>query len=343
MKALVYTGPEKMEIQERKIPVPRDGEYLVRIIANGICGSDVEGFLGKSGRRTPPVILGHEFAGVVEKAPAGGKYKPGTRVTAFPKLYCGECDICKQGLVNICPSAPCLGVLDYDGTMTEYIALAEKYLVPFGDNIDFAAASMVEPLAVAVRGAANLPQEVLDKAKNILVIGAGTIGLLLVQALRLRGYKSKLTVNDRSDFRLQKALEVGADATFRGDSFDEDVKNATEGNKFDAVFECVGLAVTAQATLDALKSGGTAVWIGNNQKMIEINMQQIVTSELKVIGSYTYRLEEFHGALKYIEENQIDISPLVTSTLPLSEGVEAFDRMKNNRHGKEIKIILTDK
>jgi L-iditol 2-dehydrogenase len=342
MKALVYTGPGKMELQERPKPVPAEGEYLIKVMANGICGSDVEGFLGKSGRRTPPMIMGHEFAGVIEEAPHNGTYKVGQNVTAFPKYYCGECEICGQGLVNICPGAPCLGVLDFDGTMTEYITVKEKYLYPFSDAIDFTAASMVEPLAVAVRGAENLPREVMETAANILVIGAGTIGLLLVQALRLRGYKGKITVNDRAEFRLQKALDAGADSVFIGDDFDREVLEATGGRKFDASFECVGLAVTARASLNALKSGGTAVWIGNNQKMIEINMQQIVTSEIKVRGSYTYILEDFKKALRYIEEGRTNIKPIVTSSLPLDKGVEAFEALKNNREGKEIKIILTN-
>ena len=340
MKALVYTGPEKIELRDIAKPTPADGEYLVKIMTNGICGSDVEGFLGKSGRRIPPVVLGHEFSGVIEEAPVGGIYRAGQRVTVFPKYYCGECEICRQGLVNICPSAPCLGVLDFNGTMTEYLSVPEKYLIPFDDTVDSASAALVEPLAVAVRGAANIPQDVFDAADHILVVGAGTIGLLVIQALRLRGFKGTLSVNDRSTLRLDKSTKFGSDVVFRGDDFDREVLEATGGRKFDISVECVGLPVTARASLNALKSGGTAVWIGNNQKMIEVNMQQIVTSELKVRGSYTYTLADFHTALGYIEKRTVLTDPLVTSTMSLKDGVKAFEILKHNPQGKEIKILL---
>ena len=343
MKSLVFTGPNAIEIQERDKPVPKAGEYLVKILANGVCGSDVEGFRGISGRRIPPMIMGHEFAGVIEEAPSNGKYATGQKVIAFPKLYCGECETCNNGYVNICPGAPCLGVLDCDGTFTEYISLKEKYIIPFREELSFEDACMVEPLAVAVRGSMNIPQETLQKAQNLLIIGAGTIGLLLIQAIRLRGYSGNLVVNDRSSLRLEKALEVGADATFTGNDFNKEVLSATGGEKFDVVVECVGLEITAQSSLDSLKSGGTAVWIGNNQKMIEINMQQIVTSEIKIRGSYTYLLEDFHNALKYIEDGKIILQPIITSTLALEKGVEAFDILTNNSDGKEIKVILINK
>lgn len=342
MKALVYTGPAVIELQDREYPERSGDSYVVKIISNGICGSDVEGYLGKSGRRTPPMIMGHEFSGVIAEAPECGTYTEGQKVTAFPKLYCGECEACAKGLVNICPHAPCLGVLDCDGTFTKYITLAEKYLIPLADEVSFDDASMIEPLAVAVRGVRNIPVELLKSAEQVLVIGAGTIGLLLIQVLRNFGYTGKLVVHDKSKVRLEKALALGADAIIFGEDFQAKVDAVTGGTKFDLAIECVGLSVTANATLQSLKNGGTTVWIGNNQKMIEINMQHIVTSEIKVIGSYTYVLEDFYHAVKLVESGEINFSPIITTKLPLDKGVEAFAALTNNREGKEIKIILTN-
>ncbi len=334
MKALVYTGNCTLELQNWETPKTAKGQYLVKIVANGICGSDVEGLLGKSGRRTPPMVMGHEFAGVIEEAPRGGKFTKGQRVLAFPKLYCGSCEICKEGLVNICPDAPFLGAMSCNGTMCEYITIDETYIIPFGDHISFEAASLVEPLAVAVRGVENIPQETLQRASRILVLGAGTIGLLAIQALRLKGFSETIVANDMSEFRLQKARGVGADITCTS------LDNRPDTSQFDIVIECVGLEVTAQSSLQVLKSGGTAIWIGNNQPVITMNMQKIVTGELKIFGSYTYTLQDFMQALEYIEQQKIMYKPIITSSMPLEQGVEAFDKLLNNKDGKEIKIIL---
>jgi threonine dehydrogenase-like Zn-dependent dehydrogenase len=148
-----------MELRDIPAPVPKPGEYRIRVKANGICGSDVEGYLGRTGRRTPPMIMGHEAAGIIEEAPAGGKYSKGQRVAVFPKPFCGVCDYCKAGLVNVCPEGICMGVMDVNGSMAEYIALEEKYLLPFSRDLSFNEASMTEPLAVAYRSAYKISQE----------------------------------------------------------------------------------------------------------------------------------------------------------------------------------------
>ena len=179
MKALYFVGDKAMEMRDIAKPTPKAGQYLVQIKSNGICGSDFEGYMGKTGRRTPPMIMGHEVSGVIEEVPAGGKLKKGERVVVFPKPFCGVCEFCKKGMVNVCPSGICMGVMNVNGSMCDYIAIEEKYLLPFGTSLSFNEASMTEPLAVAYRSVHKISDQELKEAEYIAVIGTGTIGLWL--------------------------------------------------------------------------------------------------------------------------------------------------------------------
>lgn len=330
-----------MEIRDIPVPVPKAGEYLIRVKSNGICGSDVEGYLGKTGRRMPPMIMGHEVSGIIEDTPTGGKYPQGQRVVVFPKPFCGVCDYCKAGLVNVCPKGICMGVMDVNGSMTEYITVEEKYLLPFPKNLSFNEAAMTEPLAVAYRSVHKINREEIGRARYTMVIGAGTIGLFILSLLKFKG-ANNVMISDASSFRLDIAKKLGADFTINpkeGD-FLEQVKTITGGKLCDFSFEAVGIASTAANSLASLRIGGTAVWVGNAQKMVEVNMQQIVTTELTVKGNYIYDFSGFSESLKLLATQGIDPSVLMTNRYSLSEGVQAFKDLENNRDGRMIKVFL---
>ena len=341
MKSLFYVGERMMELRDIPRPDLKAGQYLIRVRGNGICGSDFEGYMGKTGRRTPPMIMGHEVSGVIEEAPEGGALRKGERVVVFPKPFCGVCDFCKKGMVNVCPSGICMGVMDVNGSMAEYIAVDEKYLIPFAPTLSFNEASMTEPLAVAYRSVQKISDREIEEAEYCMVIGAGTIGLLVVALLKLRGAKNVI-VSDATQFRLETARKMKADHTINSREVDflDEVKRITNGKLCDFAIEAVGIAATAANSLDCLRIGGTAVWIGNAQKMVEVNMQKIVTTELTIRGNYVYDLESFRESLKLLEEKRIDIAPLMTNVYPLSEGVKAFRDLENNRDGKMLKVFL---
>ena len=332
-----------MELRDIPQPEPRAGEYLVRVKANGICGSDFEGYLGTTGRRTPPMIMGHEVSGVVEKTPAGGRLAAGQPVVVFPKPFCGECEFCRAGMENVCPAGICMGVMDVNGSMTEYITAAEKYLLPFdGEKLSFTEASLTEPLAVAYRSVHKISDAMIAASKQCVVIGAGTIGLLIIALLKLRGAHTVIAC-DAQDFRLDTARKLGADAAVNvlaGD-FAENIRACTGGTLCDFSFEAVGIGPAAASSLDALKIGGTAVWVGNAAKMIEVNMQKIVTTELTIHGNYVYNFADFKASLKLLEDGKIDIHPLMTHTYKLEDGERAFKDLENNRDGKMLKVFLT--
>lgn len=342
MKAVYFVSNNQVELREIPNPVPKADEYLIKIDACGICGSDIEGFQGKTGRRIAPMILGHECAGRVEQAPLGGTYLPGTKVAIFPKFFCGECETCKSGLVNLCPNADFLGVMDYDGAMTEYICVREPYLIPY-DSIGADIASFAEPAAVAYNSVFKLTDRQIAEAKNILVVGAGTIGLMALLWLKYRGAR-RVIVSDTVDLRLELATRIGADAVVNpiAGCFEENIEKHTEGAMCDISVEAVGISETAQSSLDALKLAGCAIWIGNANKMVSINMQNVVTKELSIRGSYIYSLEDFRACVQLLGEKAIDVTPLITYSMDLSQGVEAFRRLADNQDGKVIKIILTN-
>ena len=331
-----------MELRDIPVPEPKHDEYLIKIEACGICGSDVEGFLGKTGRRTAPMIMGHEFAGIVEKAPEGGVYQTGSKVTVFPKLYCGECEMCKKGLVNLCPRAKFFGVMDFNGAMTEYIGVKEKYLIPYS-GVGADVASMAEPVAVAYSAVSQITCEQMAEARNILVVGAGTIGLLTLCWLKYRGAK-RIICSDSSDYRLELALRIGADAVVNPlkCEFEQKISELTDGRMCDISMEAVGVSPTAQASVDALNNSGRAIWIGNAVKMVSVNMQSIVTKELKISGSYIYSFEDFKTCIALLSEKAIDVKQIITHRMGMGRGVDAFETLCDNKEGKAVKIILTN-
>ncbi len=341
MKALVYKGPGIIELEEIPDPESIDNESVIRINAVGVCGSDIEGFLGKTGRRTPPMVMGHELAGTVEVAAEKSQFKMGDRVVVQPKLYCGVCSFCQQGLTNLCPEAEFFGVMSKNGGMAEWLSVPERCLFRVGENVDFQKASMVEPLAVAYRGVQQLDGDILRKATYTFLVGAGPIGLLILQILKLRGAQNVI-VSDKSDYRLDIAQKLGADFTLNPQREDvlSRIRDITTDAMADIAIEAVGTQPAVSDALNALKSHGTISWVGLAQPVIEINMHKIVTAELNIRGSFLYTENDFINSLRLIESHQVETDPIISMSVKMEEGVEVFERLKKNKEGRIVKAIL---
>lgn len=340
MKALVYHGPEDMRWQDVEDVKQEADDVLVKVKAVGICGSDVHGYLGITGRRTPPMVMGHEFSGLI--AAVGSNVtavRVGDRVAPYPVVYCGECEFCRTGSVHICLNKKAYGVLDCNGAMAEYIAVPAKLIFKLADSVSFPVGSMIEPLAVAYRGV-NSGGDIAGK--NVLIVGAGTIGLLALAIAKMRK-PARVFVTDLSDNRLRVAMEMGADLTLNPAAGDVSaaIMAATEGRGVDVAFEAVGATPTVQQAMSSLKVGGGAVWIGNSAKMININMQEIVTRELKVAGTFLYTLKEFGEVVELLNSGELNVAPMISATVPLAEGVDWIRRLAKDP-GPLIKVILTD-
>lgn len=332
MKALVYTGPEQLEIQELPKPQPKKGEVLLKILACGICGSDVHGYLGLTGRRTPPMIMGHEFCGEVVGT--------GERVAVYPVDYCGHCQMCKQGDVHLCINKRAFGVLDVDGAFAEYINVPEKCCFRIAEDIPDAVASMMEPLAVAYRGVSHYGS---FENKTVLLVGTGTIGLLALSCVKMKK-AAKIIVSDLSDGRLEIAKKMGADVVINPgkENFNDRIMAETKGEGVDVSIEAVGIETTVKQALDALKLSGEAIWIGNNSPTITINMQQVVTRELKVQGSFLYGLDEFKQVVEFINEKKISVDALISEEISLDDVPKYFDKLAHSP-GNMVKVIMTDR
>lgn len=341
MKAMVYKGPEILSVENINDVPLKEHEVKIRVKACGICGSDVHGYLGKTGRRIPPMVMGHEFCGeVVELGSKVRNLKKGDRVTVYPVDFCGECEMCKKGAVHLCLNKRAYGVLDVDGAFAEYINVPEKCCFTIADTVSYVTASLMEPLAVAYRGIQNAGNL---KGKTVLLVGAGTIGLLALACVKQKNVK-KIIMSDLSDHRLDTALKMGADVVINPGKadFKQRILENTEGKGVDVAVEAVGAEATVRQAMSALRLSGTAVWIGNNQKIINIDMQEVVTHELSVHGSFLYGYDEFRNVVELLNQGKMYVEPLISKTITLDETPEYFDILAH-MPGDLIKVIVVDK
>jgi L-iditol 2-dehydrogenase len=341
LKALLYTKPYTFEYTDVPDPVVGDDDILVRVRACGICGSDVAGHTGKTGRRLPPLVMGHEAAGVVERT--GGNvrgFRTGDRICFDSTVYCNQCPACKQGLFNRCIQRQVLGVsvpeFKRQGAFAEFVAVPHWICAKLPEKMSFVQAALLEPASIGTH-AANRPP--MAKSDTVVVIGAGTIGLFILQAAKLRGVKTTVAC-DLNEFRLGLAKQVGADVCLNPGQIDlkEEILKRTEGRGADVTLEAVGFAETFRQAISITRTGGTLVAVGNLQKETEFNLQELVSRELTFTGSYA-SAGEFRTCIDLIASGKMNVAPLVSEVLPLEQGPGAFKRLLD---GKEnlLKVIL---
>ncbi len=323
MKALVFTDFNRQDVQD--LPIPQlvyPDDVLVRVRAAGVCGSDLHGYTGQSGRRQPPLVMGHEVTGeVVQVGNQVKHFRAGDRVAVQPLIY-------RPDEVTGVVTRRLIG-MNLPGAYEEYIVVPAENLFPIPDSLSFTAGSLTEPLAVAVH-AVSLRQ--VRPYDSVLVIGAGAIGLLTLQVLKLAG-AGKVAMSDVNEDRLALARQIGADATFNAthQDFDQFLQATTDGKGFDMTYEAVGITPTVKQSIQGVKYGGTVVWIGNNQRVVEVDMQSIVTREVSVAGTYGMNQQDFARALQMLADGAIDVEPLVNRRATLAEGTTLFDELINDQ------------
>lgn len=337
MKALVYEGPWTMPVRDIPEPEPKEGEVKIRVKICGICGSDIHGFTGASGRKIPPMIMGHEFSGTVVSVGAGVKrVTPGARVSVLPYSACGECELCKAGFPNICPNRQNLGVLDVDGAFTQYICVDEKLCYILPESVSFEAGAILEPMAVAHHAVqAAKPLE----GKTVLLVGAGTIGQLILKLLVLEK-PAAVVVSDISESNLALAEKNGATVILNTNKQDAGKVLAAAGlaSGVDVAIEAVGATPTVQQTVDFVKNRGRIVWVGNADKMVTVNMQSIVTRELHLRGSYAFTDEDFRACLDLLASHAVDPFDLITDTIGFGDVTPMMTAMAKHET-RQIKVL----
>ena len=334
MKALMYRGPWKMPVEELDEPTPTAGKVVVDVQAVGICGSDVHGFTGSSGRRTPGIVMGHEFAGTIsELDPEVEGYAVGDGVVVMP-LYSVAAGVDPYPL-NLSPHRRLTGMNEH-GAYAQRVAVRAAQLFPKPAGLSWQRAALCEPMAVTLHAARITP---INPMQKVAVIGAGPIGLLTMLAARLKGAGTVIVV-DRSVHRLELAEELGADAVINVDGTDADaaIREMTGGG-VDVAFEAVGISSTARLSVEVTRNGGNITWIGNNARMIEVDMQSIVTREMSVRGSYGFDETDFAAAIEALSSGRLNVDPLVEEIAPLEDGPEIFRSLAAGENDL-VKIIL---
>ncbi|MGO8788476.1 MAG: galactitol-1-phosphate 5-dehydrogenase [Terriglobia bacterium] len=341
MKALSLREYNHLVYEDVPDPQIAGHEVLVKVRACGICGSDVHGMDGSTGRRRPPVIMGHEAAGVI--AEVGKQVKGwtiGDRVTFDSTISCGECWFCHRGLINLCDNRRVLGVSSEDyrqaGAFAEYVALPDRILYRVPDSVSFEQASMVEPVSVAVHAVNRTPISLGDTA---VVVGTGMVGLLVIQALRVAGC-GKIIAVDLEAEKLKLALNLGADVGLKADECNvaAEVKSHTDGRGADVALEVVGLTPTINTAVACLRKGGALTLVGNFRPSVEIPLQAVVSRQLTLAGSCASN-GEYPACLDLMGRDAINTSPLVSATPPLQEGAAWFKRLYDREPGL-LKVIL---
>jgi L-iditol 2-dehydrogenase len=326
MQALMFTAIREQKLVEVPIPgIERPDDVLLKVRSVGVCGSDLHGYTGESGRRTPPLIMGHEVtAEVVAAGPAVQDLPAGTRVAIQPVEFCGTCPQCVAGRRSLCENRSLMG-MNAPGAYAGYVVWRAANLYRLPDNLSYEAGALAEPLSIAVHAVGLAHIRPYDTA---FVVGAGPIGLLTLAVLRQTGV-SHIAVSDVSDARLEVARAMGAEMTINPtrEKLRDGVDELTNGSGVDIAFEAVGVSATAQQTLEVTRNKGTVVWIGNNRRMIEIDMQAIVTRELTVLGSYGMSDQEFQRSLTMLADGRIPTERLISRRATLVEGPTLFDEL----------------
>lgn len=336
MKGLVYTAPWRLELQDLPQPEVRPNDCLVRVRAAGVCGSDLDGFLGRSKRRVPPLVLGHEFSGeIAQKGSAITDLRVGDRVAVYPLLTCGKCIYCRSKRHQICPHRKVYG-LDFHGALAEFVSAPRECLFPLPATLGFLEGALVEPLANAIHVMSRCPSPV---GATGLVYGAGPIGLFVYLVARHLGAK-RLAVVDVNPHRLHLLASLGADLTV--DASDQDpidtLRGWAGGYGFDFAVDAVGRASCRENCLALTAPGGTNVWIGFGDDGAEIDGRVVITREIEIKGSYAYGVDDFTQAIALLSQKTIPVDKFVVEAT-LERGQNIFEDLASG-HSSLMKAVF---
>lgn len=340
MKAATFLKPFKFEIVDVNMPIPSRGEVLVKIMSVGICGSDMGPYAGKDmDRRQPGIIMGHEAAGFVEELGENTTlWNVGDRVTINPQIYCEDCFFCKTGANNLCDNMLLIGSSKrkfLNGALCEYICISEKQLLKLPDNVSFDEGALLDPVGNAIRVVRKANISIGD---TVVVIGCGTIGLMILQTARIAG-AARVIASSRSDEKKELALEVGADHYVSLDDKEQalkDISILTNGRGADVVIDAAGFSTTYDFAVSCCKKGGKVVALGYNGTHLEFPLTKLIFKEIQLIGSTGFS-EESSMVLDYISNGRIRLDKIITNKFSLEQTQNAFEAVHG---GHEIKVII---
>ena len=338
MRAIIWNGPRQMDISDVPMPKPKAGEVLIKVHSVGICGSELSGFLGENSLRIPPLIMGHEFSGIV--AQLGGqvtRFKTGDGVVVNPLITCGECFFCSRGLQNLCKQRQLIGV-HTPGAFAEYVSVPEANCLPISPTASsLLLNSLAEPMACGVRA---IRVGGVQPGDRVMVLGAGTIGLFAMVAIKEAG-GTVVLVSETNSGRLDTARAWGAQ------NICNPLKNdpaqlshqITEGLGVDVVIDAVGSTVTRQTAIQAVRAGGRVVWIGLHTSDSPVPANHIVRSEIQITGCFAYTPVDFQQAINILAAGKLPTQGLWLDERPLDSCAASFTELIDS-HPSTAKVIL---
>lgn len=336
MRALVYTGPGRVEIQDVAKPTAESGDALLKIDASGICGSDIHGFLGHSERRKPGLVLGHEAIATIEEVhPSVSGWERGQRVVVNPLIACGTCVACLAGKQNLCASWRVLGLDRIQGTYAEFIALPASCLYPLSKDLSEEEAVLTEPLANVVHFFRTSMTEIPE---SLTILGAGPIGILALALAKLRGI-GRVCVVDTNEARLAVAGTLRADhviASGQQDAADAVRRWSDGGTEF--VIETAGISATRRQAVSCCRRGGRVLFVGMAENDSPLPWIEMIRDEKSVFTTFCYTPRDFQAALRLVESRQIDLRPW-TETHSLEDGQACFEKIAY-KPGSTLKILF---
>lgn len=337
MKTLVWTGANTMQVEQYDLPAVKAGEVLIKVEAVGICGSEIEGFLGHNSLRIPPLVMGHEFSGkIVELGDNVKNLTVGDKVVANPLTSCGVCNRCRKGLENLCDTRSIIGI-HRPGAFAEFVTAPASAIHVVPDTLDSYLASLTEPLACCLRAAKRALT--LHPLANVLIYGAGTIGLLSGLVSQILG-ANKVILLDLNDDRLQTVQQAGIDFVVNPKSEDVParIQEITNNEGIDVIIDAAGFAPTRQQAFELINPGGVIMNLGLGIDETPLRINHLIRSEITVLGSFCYTKQDFQDAVKLILEGKISKEGW-SEIRPLEEGQQAFRELVAGKMAKS-KIFL---
>lgn len=337
MEAVLIRNPGEVVIEEREMPVRSPGEVLLKILYGGICGSDLGSYKGTFAYFDYPRIPGHEFSAEIVAADEGNQFglKKGMIVTGNPYFNCGECYSCKNGLVNACMDNQTLGC-QRDGAFQDYFAMPEERIYD-GKGVDAKTLAVVEPYCISYHG---VKQASISEKDKVLIVGAGTIGILA--AVAAKSFGATVYIADVMEGKLEIAKKFGVDGVVLNSSdevFEKKINEITDGNGFDVTIEAVGLPGTFQNCIDAACFGGRVVLIGVGKKNLDFNFTLIQKKELSVFGSRNARKEDFIETIENCRNGKLKLDQIVTNIYAFKDVAQGFEDFANNS-GDMLKVLI---
>ncbi len=336
MRALVYVGPERMEIQDVPDATPGEGEVLLAISAAGVCGSDIHGFLGHSERRKPGLVMGHEtVATILEVAKDVTGWRPGQRVSFNPLLSCRACPACLAGRQNLCPTWAVFGMDRLHGTYAERVAVPARQLHTLAESLPEEEAILAEPMAVVIHA---FRIALADTPDSMAIVGGGAIGSLALVLAKLRGVP-RVAVIDVNEERLAAARRLGADLAVdaRRENAVGEVRDWSSGGAA-SVVEAVGSERTRETSVAVAAKGARLIFLGLAENRSPLPFMDMVRNEQAIFTSFAYAPRDFLDSVRLLEARRFDLRPW-TETRPLADGEAGFLKMAKNP-GATLKMML---